>query len=114
LVMPSKLTGIMASGRAVVATADEGTQLATALAGRGLVTPPGDADAFAAAVVLLADDRELRSRMGHQGRKYAVAHLDRDAILLRFEHALMEARGRLPLRTQTGLAHSQDSKLPLP
>jgi putative colanic acid biosynthesis glycosyltransferase WcaI len=113
LVMPSKLTGIMASGRAVVATADEETQLATALAGRGLVTPPGDADAFAAAVALLADDRELRLRMGHQGRKYAVTHLNRDTILLRFEHALMEACGRSPVRTQTGLARSRDNKLPL-
>ena len=33
LVMPSKLTGMMASGRAVLATASPGTQLATVIDG---------------------------------------------------------------------------------
>src|SRR5208283_2083777 len=40
LLMPSKLTGMMASGRAIVATAYPGTELFSVLEGRGIVTPP--------------------------------------------------------------------------
>ena len=49
LVMPSKLTGIMASGGAVVSSAGQDTQLAKVLGGIGLITPPDDAAAFAQA-----------------------------------------------------------------
>lgn len=103
-VMPSKLTGILASGRAVVATADEGTQIAMVLAGKGLITPSGDADAFAAAVTFLADNHELRRRMGEDARKYAVAHLNRDKILLDFEHAIHDLCNHSSVRSENGLA----------
>src|SRR5712691_11033425 len=56
LVMPSKLTGMMASGRPIVATALPRTQLFVTLEGRGIVTPPGDVDAFVAALTRLAED----------------------------------------------------------
>jgi colanic acid biosynthesis glycosyl transferase WcaI len=91
LVMPSKLTGMMASGRPVVATALPATQLFGVLQGRGLATPPGDADAFAAAIVLLAEGQELRARLGKAARKYAVEHLNRDDILRRFELSMLNA-----------------------
>lgn len=93
LVMPSKLTGIMASGRPVVATADEGTQLAVVVAGRGLITAPGHVDAFARAVSRLAYDHGLRLQMGEEARAYATTHLNRDDVLLRFERSLMDACG---------------------
>jgi colanic acid biosynthesis glycosyl transferase WcaI len=51
----------------------------------GLVTPPGDAIAFAAAIAHLAQDAPLRARLGAAARDYAVRHLDRDAILGRVE-----------------------------
>src|SRR5260370_16360161 len=41
LVMPSKLTGMMASGRAIIATALPGTQLFETLEGPAIVPPPG-------------------------------------------------------------------------
>lgn len=85
LVMPSKLTGMLASGRPVVATAQADTELANAVAGCGLVTPPGDAIAFAAAIAHLAQDAPLRARLGAAARDYAVRYLDRDAILGRVE-----------------------------
>jgi colanic acid biosynthesis glycosyl transferase WcaI len=90
LVMPSKLTGMLASGRPVVATARPGTQLWRDLDGRGMVTSPGDVEAFAAALVQLADDPGLRRSLGQAGRNYAVQHLDREEILGRFERALLE------------------------
>jgi putative colanic acid biosynthesis glycosyltransferase WcaI len=94
LVMPSKLTGMMASGRPVVATAHPGTQLHKVLQGKGLVCPPGDSESFAGAVVQLAENPRLRREMGMAARKYAIANMGRDEILARFELSLLEACGR--------------------
>jgi colanic acid biosynthesis glycosyl transferase WcaI len=113
LVMPSKLTGMLASGKPVVATAHSGTQLANVLAGRGLCTRPGDVTAFATAVARLADDPELRLRMGGEARKYAIVHLNRDEILTRFESSLMEVCGRSAKDTPVGLSATQNGKLPV-
>lgn len=102
LVMPSKLTGMMASGRPTVATARPGTQLCSALEGRGIVTPPGDVDAFVAAVVRLAEEPSLREQTGEEARKYAVSNLNRDETLRRFEAILLKVRGVSPAAPQTG------------
>jgi colanic acid biosynthesis glycosyl transferase WcaI len=110
LVMPSKLTGIMASGGAVVSTAGQNTQLAKVLAGIGLVTPPDDANAFAQALVFLADNRELRLRMGQKARQYAIAHLNRDEILLDFEKLLMEVCGSSTLEVSSDVVSGPDRK----
>jgi colanic acid biosynthesis glycosyl transferase WcaI len=98
LVMPSKLTGMMASGRAIVATALPGTQLFGVLEGRGIVTPPGDVDAFVAALIQLADMPSLRRRIGDEARSYAISHLNRDLIL----HQLLKACGVSSPDLQTG------------
>ncbi len=42
LVMPSKLTGMLASGRPVIAVAPAGTQIAEVVAGKGIVFPRSD------------------------------------------------------------------------
>ncbi len=81
LVMPSKLTGMLASAHA-------GTELATVVQTCGLVVPPGDAKAFAHAVRGLAGDWALRERLGAAGYLYAQAHLDREAVLGVFEAQL--------------------------
>jgi colanic acid biosynthesis glycosyl transferase WcaI len=94
LVMPSKLTGMMASGRAVVATAHADTQIYKVLQGKGLVCPPGNSESFAAAVVQLAENPALRLEMGLAARKHALANMNRDEILASFELSLMEACGR--------------------
>jgi len=93
LVMPSKLTGMMASGRAIVAQALAGTQLFAALEGRGIATVPGDVDAFVSALLNLADHPASREQMGAEARSYAVNHMNRDDILVRFELALSQSRG---------------------
>jgi colanic acid biosynthesis glycosyl transferase WcaI len=94
LVMPSKLTGMLSSGRPVVATAAEGTEVWSVVEGRGINTPPGDVSAFAEAIKVLADDKAQRSVLGEAGRLYAVEHLNRDAVLGRFEEELMRVVGR--------------------
>jgi colanic acid biosynthesis glycosyl transferase WcaI len=113
LVMPSKLTGILASGRPVVATAHEGSQLAKVLAGRGVLARPGDATAFAAAVTRLAGDREFRLQLGNEAREYALMFLNRDEILTRFELSLREACGHSVAATQGGFSSSRNEDLPL-
>ena len=90
LVMPSKLTGMLASGRPVVATAAANTQLAHAVEGRGIVVEPGDAAAFADAVELLARDPDWRERLGRRAREYAIAELEKETVLYRFEQDLLQ------------------------
>jgi colanic acid biosynthesis glycosyl transferase WcaI len=78
LVMPSKLTGMFASGRAVVAMANPDTELYEAVAPRGIVVPPGDAQLLASAIRQLADDPAERARLGLAGRDFAVSSLKRE------------------------------------
>lgn len=93
LVMPSKLTGMLASGAPVVATCAEGTELARVVRDRGLVVPPSDVDAFVMAIRRLAEDTQQRLRLGANARDYARQHLSRDQVLTAFEEALEKALG---------------------
>ena len=88
LVLPSKLGGILATGRPVVVMANPDTGLAAEVAGAGLVIPPGDAQALATAVRTLANDSELRCSLGKGGRTIALARWDKTAILARLEATL--------------------------
>jgi colanic acid biosynthesis glycosyl transferase WcaI len=88
LVMPSKLTGMLASGRPVVATAVHGRQITASLEGRGIVVTPGNADSFAAALLALADAPEEREKMGRAARHFAEQELARDMLLERFEREI--------------------------
>jgi colanic acid biosynthesis glycosyl transferase WcaI len=89
LVMPSRLSAMMASGRPVIATAHPGTQVAQVVQGRGLAIPAEDAAALHAAVLLLVEDQELRLHLGRAAREYAVAHLGKQQVLDQFELDLM-------------------------
>lgn len=90
LVMPSKLTNILASGRPSIATADSGTALWDVLedGGCGTCVPPEDVVALADAIRSLGDDAPARSRKGEQARRYAEANLEQAVILEAFEQQL--------------------------
>jgi colanic acid biosynthesis glycosyl transferase WcaI len=88
--MPSKLTGMLASGRPVIATADRKTQLARAVEGRGIVVRPGDAKAFADAIEHLASSLDERLQLGKNAREYAITTLEKEIVLSRFEQDLKE------------------------
>lgn len=81
LVMPSKLTGMLASGRPVVCGAAPGTELASVVEHCGLVTPPEDGAAMAEAVRKLGYNARMRETLGAAARQYAQAHLHVDAVL---------------------------------
>lgn len=90
LVMPSKLTNIMAAGRPFIAAARPGTELArvTVDSQAGILVPPGDGPALAGAIMGLADDEKSRVHLGSRARRYAEAHLSREDILSRLEDLL--------------------------
>jgi colanic acid biosynthesis glycosyl transferase WcaI len=90
LMMPSKLTGMLASGRPVLATADPGTELAAWIDGCGRLVAPGDGAALAQALVIMSQNRLQCRQLGHEARLRAVKHLSRDAVLRAF-YGEMEA-----------------------
>lgn len=98
LVMPSKLTGILASGGVVVASAHSGTSLAKVVAqAGGLTCEPENAQAMSQAVLDLANDAQLREQRGHVARAYAEAHLGQAAILGELERECL-AMSSQPVR----------------
>ena len=81
LVLPSKLSGMLASGRPVIATCRAGTELETVVSQCGIVVPPQDSAALALAVSRLADDVATRQELGRRARSFAEANFERDAVL---------------------------------
>jgi colanic acid biosynthesis glycosyl transferase WcaI len=85
--LPSKLAGILASGRPLIAQADGG-ELAAATRRCGVLAPPGDAEAMSEAILELAASPARRRRLGEVARQLALEHLDREAIIARYERRL--------------------------
>jgi colanic acid biosynthesis glycosyl transferase WcaI len=81
LVLPSKLSGMLASGRPVVATCHPGTELEAIVAECGAAVPPEDGRALTEVIIKLADDPRLRRELGRKARAYAEANFDGDVIL---------------------------------
>lgn len=88
LVMPSKLLGIFSSGKPVIATAHDNTQIARAITDRGLVVKPGDARAFTEAILALSTDSEKRKKYGEAARNYCVQNWGKLEVLARFEEKM--------------------------
>jgi colanic acid biosynthesis glycosyl transferase WcaI len=89
LVMPSRLSAMLSSGRPVVATAHPDTQVAQIVEGCGVAVPAGDVVSLHQAVLKLVDDKSLRHRLGHAAREYAVANLGKQQVLEQFERDLI-------------------------
>lgn len=69
--LPTSLIEAAASGRAIVTTDVPGCHDVVTDGVNGVLVPPRDADALAAALVMLIENPELRARMGAAGRKIA-------------------------------------------
>ena len=65
--LPRVLPQAMAAALPIVATAADGNAEAVSEGVNGFLTPPGDPDAFAAALLELLDDPDLADRMGQAG-----------------------------------------------
>ncbi|MHB8067653.1 MAG: WcaI family glycosyltransferase [Desulfobaccales bacterium] len=99
LVMPSKLTNILAAGRPFIATAAPGTELAraTIASQAGLLVPPEDAPALIQAIHTLAASPATREKMGQKSRRYAESQLGQDHILSQMEALLNEVCQASPM-----------------
>lgn len=104
LVMPSKLTGMLASGRAILAMAHNDTYVSNLLKNKGIVIPPANIDEFISALRRLSDDEENRILMGSAGRQYAVDYLDKEIILSKFEEELLSVKNEKLTRSNQTLA----------
>ena len=93
LVLPSKLTGMVSSGRPIIATCNAHSEIASVVQQCGLVVPPEDAPALARAIVQLADAPEHRRTLGLAARNYAEEQIGRDAVLGRLADDLGKLRG---------------------
>ena len=88
LVLPSKLTNMLASGRPVLATADPNTALGKEVMGAGVIVPPEDSAAAAAALEQLLDSPETHTSYGHEARQRALERWDIVSIQTRFIETL--------------------------
>ncbi len=88
LVMPSKATTILASGRPMIATVGKDTAIGKLVQGAGLIIPPEDPAAMAEAIEYLAANRNIRSEMGRRARMIAEESFSASAILAYFFQSL--------------------------
>lgn len=83
--MPNVLQEAMSCGLPIVTTDHAGISEHVQHDTTGLLVPPGDADALAAALDQMACSQSLREKIGQGGRKYAVSRLDYRVLYRRLE-----------------------------
>lgn len=89
LIVPSKTQAYLAAGRPIIAALSGPSAAMVLQAGAGLVVPPDDPDALAAAVDELARASSDRlSEMGNRGRAYAERHFLKDDVMREIEDLL--------------------------
>ena len=88
LVLPSKLSGMLASGRPVIAMCQQSTEIARLVTECGLVIAPEDGLALADAIEKLADDNELRTKLGVKARHSAKEKFEKNSVLNRLVYQL--------------------------
>ncbi len=89
LVMPSKLGGMLASGKPVIATACLGTELANVVATLGVVILPGRPDLLAEAIRDLGREPQRTGELGQRSLEFVKTTWERDIVLEQFQSSLM-------------------------
>jgi colanic acid biosynthesis glycosyl transferase WcaI len=84
LVMPSKLSGMMASGKPIIATANPETELAEVVNQIGIVIPPNDPDSAMDAILRLTGSPELQAEYGVKSREMVCINWSRKTVLESF------------------------------
>jgi glycosyltransferase involved in cell wall biosynthesis len=92
--MPNAVLEYMAAGRPIVATRVGAVPRLIEDGVHGLLVPPGDVDALAAAIEKLLDDRELAFRLGVAARERAEKEFSRSVMIRRFEKFFASLRDR--------------------
>lgn len=84
-VMPSRLTGMCASGRPVLCLVDNGSYLADAFDAGITVLQPGDSSALSAEIMYLKNNPDEAHERGWKNRDLALSRFNKKDILIRFE-----------------------------
>jgi putative colanic acid biosynthesis glycosyltransferase WcaI len=94
-VVPSRLYGILAAGRPVIASAEPDSETAQVVTevGCGVVLPPGRPELVARAIRDAYDGRLDLEDMGRRGREYVTAEADRAVAVGRYRSVLRELVG---------------------
>jgi putative colanic acid biosynthesis glycosyltransferase WcaI len=91
LMMPSKLTNILAVGGLALVTAEEGSelgQLANEENGCVFRCDPESANALTETIVMLKDDKQFSDEIRTKAKAYAEQHIAKDQVLQAFERQL--------------------------
>lgn len=104
--LPTVLLEAMSCGTAVVASDIGGVALAVQNGHNGLLIPPGDPVALAAALRAMLDDPNRRSALGAAARRTVEDRLNWDAVAREFDHVFQEARRSKPLTRNRGIPPS--------
>ena len=96
LIVPSKVYGIAAAGRPVIAITAKTGEIASLVEtyNFGIVVAPGDSEALTAAIIRLSSNAETTAEMGKQARAMLEAEFTRRHALARWNSAIdrLEAR----------------------
>jgi len=86
-VVPSKIVSIMAAGRPIAASLNLRGDAAQLIkeAGCGLCVEAEDKEALKEAIIKLYREKELREKMGENGRNYAVRYFSRGVCVEKYE-----------------------------
>ncbi|HKP17940.1 MAG TPA: glycosyltransferase family 4 protein [Gaiellaceae bacterium] len=94
-VVPSRLYGILATGRPVIAAAEPESETAQLVReiGCGVVVPPGNPFALARAIRAAHDGEYDLAAMGARAREFAMSEGDRPVAIRRYAEVLAELQG---------------------
>jgi colanic acid biosynthesis glycosyl transferase WcaI len=94
--VPSKMYSILGAGRPLLASVDEGSEIARVLksSGAGVAVPPDDAEAFTKALRRLLDAPEAARAMGEAGRDWVERWASPAAVARAYEELFEELGGR--------------------
>jgi colanic acid biosynthesis glycosyl transferase WcaI len=93
--VPSKMYSVLAAGRPLLASVDEGTEVARVVeqVGCGLAVAPEDPIAFVGGLRRLILDRSGRAEMGRNGRTFVEQWASPAAVAQAYEELFMELNG---------------------
>ena len=95
-IVPSRMWGVLAAGRPVIAAAEDESETADVVrrTGCGVVVPPGRPAELARAIRAFHDGEHDLGEMGRRARAFAESETDRSIAVSRYEAVLEELHGR--------------------
>lgn len=89
--VPSKLYGVMASGKPVLGVLDEGSEarLIVEEANCGICSEPGDYKSIEENINYILNNKENIKSLGINGRKYLISNLTKDISIKKYEKSIL-------------------------